>query len=463
MSRTRIGVTQARTYRIAAGLLGLMFALALVAPAAAQVQVSGETVETADPRSITFSTVVSGDPLESAFLSYRVNNPDGAVGGEVRAIVSPSGTGPLTATLVTNGSSGGTESYIPVGAQISYFWELTTRDGQVTRTEAQTFVFLDGRHEWQSSTEDGVTVYWYENRDAALLALRATADSISDMETLLQTELPYPVRVIVWPRESEGKMAQRSRGGAFDSQVITGGSRVSSDILHIYDALGSFVDVARHEAAHLVTKVAGDGTFTRVPSWLDEGTAVYAQNDPGSGYRSAVQSAVASESTLRLRNMAAPSNQAGLIDLFYGQSWAVVDYLVSEYSAENFARLYATIKAGSTTDEALTAVYGFDQDGLYNEWRESVGLPALEFASVEATSTPAASGTRAPLTLPTSVGAGQATEVAGTPAAGGADESVSTTSVAVSNTTTAIIIGVVTLLLAGGLGAVGFRLMRKNA
>ncbi len=31
-----------------------------------------------------------------------------------------------------------------------------------------------------------------------------------------------------------------------------------------------------------------------------------------------------------------------------------------------------------TTDTALEAVYGFDQDGLENEWRASVGLPPRE-------------------------------------------------------------------------------------
>ncbi|MEX2032852.1 MAG: hypothetical protein WEA81_08290, partial [Dehalococcoidia bacterium] len=274
---------RARSWRLPSLALVVLWSLMLVSPAAAQVQVSGDTYETPDPRSITFSIVVSGDPLASAVVSYRVNNPDGVVGGDVRATLPPSGTGPLSATLVTNGTSGGSDAYIPVGADLIYSWVLTTRDGEVTRTNPVTFVFLDGRHDWESSTEDGVTVYWYDNRDAALLALRATADSIADIEALLNAELPYPVRVIVWPRESEGEMAQRTRGGSFDSQVITGGARVSSDILHIYDALRSFVDVARHEAAHLVTKVAGDGTFTRLPAWLDEGTAVYSQNDPGRG------------------------------------------------------------------------------------------------------------------------------------------------------------------------------------
>ncbi len=446
---------------LAALALGLLLAAGLIGTAAAEVQVSDERTETADPRSITFRVRVQGDPLQDAVLVYRVLNPDGAIGGDLRAEVAPDGQGDLSVTLQTNTAN----TYIPVGSRISYRWEFTTRDGAESQTEQQTFVFLDGRYSWQSMEQDDVTLYWYADEAAARLALQATADAIADVETLLDTELPYPVRVVVWPRESEGELAQRARGSTFDSQVITGGSRVSSDLLHVYDALGSFVDVARHEAAHLVTKVAGDGTFTRVPAWLDEGVAVFAQNDPGAGYRSAVQFAIQGNDTLRLRNLNAPTNQASLVNTFYGQSWAVVSYLVETYGQAELAALFAAIKGGSTTDQALQAIYGVDQDGLYNEWRESVGLPPIEYEAA-ATATPRAEGTRAPLTLPTSVAGGQSSGGGddGGPAqegvpGGSADASADEAS---SNAMVAIALGVVTLLLAGGLGFAGMRLMRSK-
>ncbi|MEX1023302.1 MAG: peptidase MA family metallohydrolase, partial [Dehalococcoidia bacterium] len=375
MTRT-LTVPRLAGLRALALVAGLVLSLALVAPASADVEVSDDRTQADDPTSITFLLRVGGDPIESAALNYSVINPDGNVGGALRVSPPSGGTGDLSATLNTITR----EVYIPVGSQFRYSWTLTTPDGDTVTTDAQEFVFLDGRYTWQSQEQDGVTVYWYSDQDSALQTLQATADSIADVETLLDTELPYPVRVVVWPRESEGELAQRPRGGEFDSQVITGGARVSSDLLHVYDALGSFIDVARHEAAHLVTKVAGDGPFTRVPSWLDEGVAVYAQNDPGDGYRTAVGFAVTTDSPLRLRNMASASNQAAQVNLFYGQSWSTVTYLVDTYGQESLAELFATIKEGNPTDEALMAVYGFDQDGLYNEWRESHGLDAIEYA-----------------------------------------------------------------------------------
>ncbi|GMU41087.1 MAG: hypothetical protein AMXMBFR23_19530 [Chloroflexota bacterium] len=447
--------------RIAGALavLGAVLAFSLVMPvAAAEVQTSNRSVVTADPMSVVFQLrVAAPGGLRAAVVNYRVLNPEGNVGGSVRPEVTATGTQELRATLLTNNG----ERYIPVGSQFVYSWELTDADGTVHTLPEESFTFLDGRYQWQERTEGDVTVFWYGNSDQqAALALQATADAITDMETLLQVQMPYPVRLVVYRSESEGEMAQRPRGGSFDSQVVTGGARVATDLLHVYDALGGFVDVTRHEAAHLVTKVAGDGPFTSIPSWLDEGVAVYAQNDPGAGYRGAVETAIRLDRTLRLRSLAGPVNEASQVNIFYGQSWAVVKFMIDSYGEEAFAEVFRIVKAGQPIDAALGEVYGLNQDTLYNAWRESVGLAAIDFSLIpDATAVPQAEGTRAPLGIPTSVaGSGGATPAP----VGGSAGAASPSSGGNSNATTAAIIGAVTLLLAGGLGGLGFRMLRKR-
>jgi hypothetical protein len=137
----------------------------------------------------------------------------------------------------------------------------------------------------------------------------------------------------------------------------------------------------------------------------------------------------------------------------------VVAFMIETYGEEAFAELFATVKGGEPIDAALRATYGVDQDGLYNDWRESVGLARIDFSLIpDATAVPRAEGTRAPLGIPTSASGGTTpTETAAS------DGSVATGSEGGSNTMTAVIIVVVTLLVAGGLGGVGLRLMRKKA
>ena len=409
----------------AAAVTALALSFTLVAPAFADVTIEDQRILTDDPSSVTFEIRVSGDPIQTAFLNYRVLNPDGNVGSDREADVPASGIGTISSTLTTNGP----QAYIPIGSLMMYWWELTTTAGEVVTTDAIEFTFVDGRFEWQTVEAEGVTVYWYASAEQAQIALDATVDAIRQAEELLQVELPYPVRVVVWRRSAEGQAAQRGRGGTFDSQVITGGSRVSTDLLHIYDSLSSFSDVARHEAGHLVTKVAGDGTFTRIPSWLDEGVAVYVQESPGVGYESAVNLGAATGNTLRLRNLAAPANRPDQVNLFYGQSWSTVDFMISEWGEDQFARLFATIKRGQPTDAALLEVYGFDQDGLYDRWRAHVG------AADPPTPTPTA-----------------APAVVTTPG----------TDTGSAIPTAAVIVGLVSLLLAAGLGFGAFRLLKAS-
>jgi acyl-CoA-binding protein len=135
-------------------------------------------------------------------------------------------------------------------------------------------------------------------------------------------------------------------------------------------------DILRHELTHVVTKVAGVGPYGDLPAWLDEGTAMYAQSEPGAGFTNALERAVDKDQLMSVRSMTSPTGDPDKITLFYGEAWSLVSFLVDEYGEEKFARLYAIFKDGSTTDNALQQVYGFDQDGLEDAWRASLGSQA---------------------------------------------------------------------------------------
>ena len=447
-------VRGARSIEVAVVLFALLLGLA-VTPRTAHagtITAGDPTTTSADPKAVVFKvTVQAPSGLQTATLDYKLFNPDTTVGGSQQAEVNGSTATEVTVTLNTNSN----ERYIPIGSFFRYTWTLVDKDGTRVVTPERSFVFLDGRYQWQEKTTGNFTVYWYgDNVRNADLALQAAAASTADNEKLLNVKLTYPIRLVVWRRESEGEAAQQSRGGSFDRQVVTGGARVAPDVVHLYDPIGGFVDVVRHEIAHIVTKVAGDGPFGRLPSWIDEGTAVFAQTDPG-GYRFALQSAIQSDNLTRLRAMSSPANQANKVDIFYGQSWATVKYMVDKHGQPKFADLYKTFRASGDMDGALKQVYGVDQDGLYNEWRQSVGLKPIEFPPEASTGSPQAQGTRAPLGI-------------GVPGAGGTDSqgaggdgATTPATASGSKTLPAIIVGLATLAMAAGMGFGAFRLLKK--
>ena len=99
------------------------------------------------------------------------------------------------------------------------------------------------------------------------------------------------------------------------------------------------------------------------------------QQDKG-GYKTAIEEAIESGDVLSVHEITTSPGEADKVSLFYGQSWSIVSFLIDTYGREKFAQVFAGIKSGELPDDALETVYGFDQGGLENAWREANGLPA---------------------------------------------------------------------------------------
>lgn len=438
-------------------LLGLaVLALLLSAPAvlalpraahAGSLDIEATSYESANPNSITFRARVSTtSPLRTATLVYEVANPTGGnVGGQGQSAISGGTREDLSFTLETRTA----QRFIPVGSLIRYYWNIADSDGATQRTPQQEFVFLDGRYQWQSRSDGQVTAYWYgSNASFAATALAAAKSSLDDTGRLLGVRVSYPVRVLIWSSTAEGADAVRLGQRVETEQTRLGGERVSPDVVFVFQRAP---DVVRHEVAHIVTHVAGDGAFSRVPSWLDEGTAVYEQSENDLSYALALQQGIQNDKVLSLRSINTQPGQSDLTLLFYGQSFATVQYLVKQYGPEQFAKLYQALFSGTRIDDALMQVYKFDQDGLYNEWRQSVGLKPVAIQPRGSNAAgPLAEGTLGPL--------GLATPGAGSADAGSAGSSTSVGGVPIIG----VIVGLVTLLLAGGLGAGAWVLLRRG-
>jgi hypothetical protein len=424
-------------------------------PIAASAQAPEQSVTTRDPASITFtvrSSIPSG--LKSARLEYLVENPRGAVGGGGEGTIA--GTA-ASFTLQANGN----QRYIPVGSMLRYQWVLTPNEGAPVTTAEEQFLFMDGRFRWQSRSDGPVTVWWYGNQESkALVALREGKAALEQTSGLLNVQVDYPVRLVVYASEEEGRPAKRPQSPTFDAQVSTGGQRVGSDLVFVFD---NNVDVVRHEVAHIVTHVAGDGPAP-MPAWLDEGTAVYAQTQPGFGYTSGVSGAISADRTFTLRSINSPTGNPNLVNVFYGQSWSTVKYLIDTHGQQKFSELFRVLREGARIDDALQRVYGVNQDGLYNAWREKNGLKPVAATEFETPGAAAVQATRPPLGVPRGdISSGAPTSEAGTSGTSGSSSSdAGSDGGGDSSRTAAIAVLAVTVLLAAGLGGGGFFLLRSK-
>jgi hypothetical protein len=267
------------------------------------------------------------------------------------------------------------QNVIIPGAEVTYFWSVST-GGQTQETPPQKMTYQDTRFQWKTLTQGNMTLWYYSgSEDTARDVLDAGYDSEQKSSALLETTVDYPVKLFYYRTAEEMQpaiLADNPEG------VITLGEVVYSDTAMI-SADSSPKDIARHEIAHVVQRAALNGAYD-APDWLIEGMAVYEQSQPIGGQREAIESGIDDNSVLSVRSMSSASSGAlaGNVLLFYGESWSLVKFLIETYGEAKFAALFRAIDSGAGDAGALQQVYGFNQDGLENAWRESVGLPPRE-------------------------------------------------------------------------------------
>ena len=339
--------------------------------AAQSPQVQDTSIQIDDfPNSVSFTALVSeGEQAAEAVFFYTIL-PEGALTRQPAEIQRGDVTR-VSAVVETLGA----DTYIPVGADLEWYWELTSSDGSVQATAPQLWRYEDPRYEWRELTRGDVVVRYYDSEGVAAALADEGVDAVEEMAALLGIEVDFPLKVYVWRSEEEAQGVQRVRSEGFDEQVITGGVRVLADLVHIYEPDAW---VIRHELTHVLTKIAGESAFGDLPSWLDEGVATISEGDWLRRRGGALQRAIDNDTVLPVRGMVSNSNIPGQVDIFYGQSAAIVTFLIDSYGADQFAALFAEMKSGSTIESALQTVYGFGRDGLDDAWRASVGLPPRE-------------------------------------------------------------------------------------
>ncbi len=411
---------------VLSALLLTLFAFAPSPVAAAGPTVTDGGEQDNFPDGMSFSVHAQGDSqITEIRLLYKIL-PDGT-----SAIARPHFT--PGATVDASLELAGSAFYLPPGTVIDYQWEVTDAAGAKTTTDQQSFFYDDVRFQWQKVDGDGMTIYYYSGSQDNASNMHAVAQqAIADAEALLGATVPFDVQVWVYDSTDDMRPALQPTSPGFDSQIITEGVKVASNTVLVLGNV-SF-DTLRHELTHVVTGQAGDSALGHLPVWLDEGTAVHGQQDQG-GYKDAIDQAIERGNVLSVREITSYPGDASKINLFYGEAWSIVSYLADTYGDAKFAELFADIKAGKGDDKSFEAVYGFDQDGLDNKWREANGLPARQ---TPGPTTAAPSRTTVPTLAPV-----QSRSDSGT------------------STTTIIAIVAAVIVLAGVVGAGGVTLARK--
>ena len=261
---------------------------------------------------------------------------------------------------------------VPPGALIWWRWRVVDDLGQEFRTSREEAIFSDDRFEWQSHADGNITYYWYAGGDDFGQRL---ADGARDGLATLQLgrELVAPIKAFVYESASD------VQGAVLFAQNWTGGlAFVRHNILLIAvnpDEFEKQLQGVIHELAHLLIEEVTFNCFSGIPTWLNEGLAVYAEGTLPAFQQRALQQAIAEDDLISLRSLngSFPAADTGAT-LSYAQSYSLVNYLIDTYGWPKMQELLAVFVEGSTDEDAIRRVYGWSYDQLETEWRSSLGL-----------------------------------------------------------------------------------------
>jgi len=268
------------------------------------------------------------------------------------------------------------KSGLPPGAQVEYWWTATDAAGNTGETPHATISFDDDRHKWQTTTSGQITLEWYNGSQSFASALITAAQQglqriENDTAAIPQGNILIFIYASAQDLQSAQIFAQQWEGGTYFEGYNIVAVGVATDQLFYGQA------AVPHELTHLVVhQITFNNYGADLPTWLDEGLATYGEGALANPqYKSALNSAIQNHQLISLRSLSSPfsaiSQQAYIS---YGESNSVVTFMIDTYGKAKMRQLLDVFHQGSGFDEALTKVYGFDQDGLDTVWRKSLGL-----------------------------------------------------------------------------------------
>jgi len=267
---------------------------------------------------------------------------------------------------------------LPPGTEVEYWWLIEDADNTVIETLPNTVRFDDLRYDWNHISNDQINFFWYEGDVSFVQELVDAADeALDDLAGEVGVSLDQPANFYIYANSWD------LHGALVYPDEWTGGVAFPAYSTIVIGIAPGSMDWGKraiaHELGHLVVHQDVFGPYGILPTWLDEGLAMDAEGELRSDLQQMLSQAIARDTLFSIRSIASsfPTDPYEA-KLSYAESYSVVQFLIDSYGSDKIVELLQVFKDGSTDDEALLQVYGFDTEGLGERWRVSLGL-APEF------------------------------------------------------------------------------------
>lgn len=260
--------------------------------------------------------------------------------------------------------------YLPPGLEISYRWRLIGTTDAVFESNPQSVSWLDTRFEWQSTGTEAITVYGYGDDQAIRKeVLDAAQRTLDRLKSEFGIDHVDPLRFWIYATANDlnGALATNSE------PWIGGRAFVELGEVLLVIPPGNSGDVRRtvpHEVAHHVLHQIARNPFNSLPTWLDEGLAVYYQELPDPSFPELLRTARENDQLDSIPSLVSsfPYDRDGAV-LAYAESLSIVEFIVSEFGLVTLRQLITSYENGITHEEALKQSLGITAVELDQRWK----------------------------------------------------------------------------------------------
>lgn len=336
------------------------------------------------PDSITFhATIQSDTPITSVVLEYGTSE---LTCGTVIAKAFPQ-FNPGTSVDVEWNWEMKQSGSLPPGATIWWQWRYIDESGVENVSAEKSITWIDPEHEWKTITSGFINLHWYSgDNDFAQDLLAAAETGLARLQNDAGLQPDKPIHFYIYANTTDMKDAILYEPG------WTGGLAFPEHDIVIIGISQRDIEWGRETITHELTHVlVGHLTFSclgSVPTWLNEGLAVYGEGGLDSASQDQLDQAINTDELLSVRSLSGGFSEVpSKAYLSYSQSYSIVNFLIETYGQEQMNGLLINLRDGMTIDTSLFTAYGFDVEGLETAWRESIGA-AQKTASAQPTVQP---------------------------------------------------------------------------
>jgi len=362
--------------RIFIFILLLLLTASLVTPAAAaaSIQIVSDAASPSFPDSLLFSAEFQGTTnITAVVLEYGVKQ---LTCGTVDARAFPQVTAGTdvkvnwTWQMLESGT-------LPPGSTVWWHWLVTASDGTQFTSPTKTVLWIDNTHAWQAINGGNINLHYYDRdssfgqqlHDAATQALVRLSQDVG-----VSTDSPVDIYIYADSTDLQNAI--------LFSPTWVGGQAFPENNIVIIGIPTDQLDWGKSTEAHELTHVlVGHLTFSClgfIPTWLNEGLAMYGQGGVEPAEQAQFDQAKAANQLPSLRSLTGQFSAEGTrAQLSYTVAYSVVDFMRTTYGRDKMTALLLDLKNGQTIDQALLAVYGLNTEGLENAWRNSIGAKIL--------------------------------------------------------------------------------------